>query len=177
MEREISRQTSLKIEADIRDWILTRLSKAHPAFNNLPPCPFAREALLANKVQLKPLRFPAFECVQNEISQFEDSNIDVLVLFDELNQLSKTQIESLVQTIREQYAAKNYWLMYDHPDVEEHVADFDVSFNKTPLLFLQKLDNLNEKATELEQRGYYKNWSSDYFQDVVGRRKGLAPRS
>ena len=34
----------------IWEWITHDLSKHHPQFNNMPPCPFARRALLSNRV-------------------------------------------------------------------------------------------------------------------------------
>jgi hypothetical protein len=176
MEKQTAFIKSSRLEQDIKDWILTRLSTAHPAFNNLPPCPFAKEALLTKKVRIHRLLNPALSCVHREIELFESYNADVLVLVDEDGRLTRTETESLVEMIRKQYSLQNYWVMYDHPDVDEYVDEFDVSFNKAPLLFLQKLDNLNLRAAELESRGYYKNWSPEYYEDVVKSRARLAPK-
>ena len=35
----------------IKNWISKVITKPNPLFGNLPPCPFARKAILQNKVQ------------------------------------------------------------------------------------------------------------------------------
>ena len=37
-------------EDSVKDWITNFLSKQSPAFNDLPPCPFAKQALIDNKI-------------------------------------------------------------------------------------------------------------------------------
>jgi len=36
----------------ISNWILETLSVKHPAFNNMPPCPYAKKALLDGNVKV-----------------------------------------------------------------------------------------------------------------------------
>ena len=38
------------MESKINEWIVNRLSINLPEFNNLPACPFAKEALVNNKI-------------------------------------------------------------------------------------------------------------------------------
>ena len=43
------------MESKINEWIVNRLSINLPEFNNLPACPFAKEALVNNKILIQEL--------------------------------------------------------------------------------------------------------------------------
>lgn len=172
-ENQTTNQDKTQLHKEIEQWILESLSKSHPAFNNFPPCPYAKEALLKNKITIHTIEGDAKEFILNAVENFESYKVEVLVLVDEKNSLTKNQTQELVKEVREILTPINYWLMYDHPAVEEMVSDFDVSFNKAPLFFLQKLDMLCKKADELEKTGYYKNWDPEYYTRVVTKRKQL----
>ena len=43
------------MESKINEWIVNRLSINLPEFNNLPACPFAKEALIKNKIVIQEL--------------------------------------------------------------------------------------------------------------------------
>lgn len=165
------KDASSEMFGDISEWILARLSKSEKALNNLPPCPYAKEALLNKDLQI-------FQAMSSEIDlslselfeRFSEFGKKVLILCCEANALSLQKTEELVIKHRNQQAPSDFWLMYDHPSEDERVGDVDFSNGRYLLFFVQRLSDLIEKSEDLISAGYYKNWPELYFSQVVKNR-------
>jgi hypothetical protein len=163
------RQSSL--HKDIVEWVLGALSQSHPDFNGLPPCPYAKEAIVGNKVAIFAMSAKPALQISQICREFEAFGAEVVVLVDDHQTLEMSQMQKLVFRLREELAPLNFWIMYDHPKIEERIGSFDVSFHKAPLLFIQKLDELCAKADKLQTLDYYGGWAPDYFKRVFLQRK------
>ena len=64
----------------IKQWIDDFVTKPNPVFGDLPPCPFARKAMLENKVKFVELDSVAdYPTVYQHITEADFDEIDVLV--------------------------------------------------------------------------------------------------
>lgn len=159
-----------KVIKDLSDWILTTLSRSEEALNHLPPCPYAREALLKRDLEVFEPQSDVEAGLLELLENYPTYNKKVLILSCEKSQLSLKETEDLVLDIRQQYSSKNLWLMYDHPLEEEKVGDIDFSNGNYLLFFVQYLSDLIQKSSELSKSGYYKNWPAEYYSQVVQNR-------
>ena len=154
-------------EQYLRTWILDVLSKPEPLLNNLPRCPYARAALVDNKVK--------FISTNNYVDDIEklfadwNSSLDVVVLVCQ-NNIDPDKFSADVKSINDRYVPLGFGCLEDHVAVPETLEDIVFNNGKYNLILCQPLDKLNKASEQLKGKGYYNNWSSDYFDSVVSWR-------
>jgi hypothetical protein len=153
-----------------KEWVRTSLSAPAPFLNGMPPCPFAREAMVQN-------RFDLFKC-EGDLESFVGARLDAFVdsgreaiIFVDAADYPAVPFEEAVLRLRGKYHLKDAWPLYDHPDLPEVQGDMVFNFKASALVIIQKLSGLVQASRDLEKRGYYKNWTPEYFQQVVGLRE------
>lgn len=157
-----------QIKQDLEKWLVNFVEKSNPLLNNWPPCPYARQARLSNKINIvfdSPL----------EIAQYVSclDKYDVVVLCFNQNDYSASQIELFTQHVNSVLMLQDYVVLEDHPDSEEFVNGIKMNFEKCGLMILQRLSKLNTAAEQLQDKGYYKTWSKDNLDEVVNWRYDL----
>lgn len=154
-------------EEYLRSWITDVLSKPEPLLNNLPSCPFAKAALIDNKVK--------FITSNNYLEDIEilfdkwDHSYDVVVLVCQ-NNIDPEKFSLDMQEINKKYVPLGFGCLEDHVAVPETLGDIVFNNGKYNLVLCQPLDKLNKASQYLQTKGYYKNWSKDYFDSVVSWR-------
>lgn len=159
----------------IHDWIDNFLCKNNPAFNNLPPCPFAKQALLENKIkciQIQPSNQISMhdyfieELEKNSYHWQEDK--EVVVIGCEPHYISEDELSLAVENASERFLnQRGYVALEDHPDAEEKVLDVCVNQGKYALVLLQERDKLQRARKILQKQNYYKYWTDEYYKEVV----------
>ena len=155
----------------IHEWISKTLSIPNKNLNGLPPCPYAKEAVLNNEISIFYADKNIEDSVEHTLNQFDSFKKRAVILSCPPSSLSSKETSSLVKKLREKFYTNNLWLMYDHPDIEESVADMNFSFEHSLLFFFQKLDDLTIASQALYKKGYYKNWPEEYFNAVFSKRE------
>lgn len=158
------------IAARLKEWIRTSLSTPAPFLNHLPPCPFAREAIVQNRFDLYQCEGPLESFLEARLTEFVESGREAIIFVDQ-NLYPAGTFEPCVLKLREQFYLRDAWPLYDHPDLPEVQGDMIFNFKASALVIIQSLKGLVQASRELEKRGYYKNWTSEYFQQVVGIRE------
>ncbi len=153
---------SMALEHELGRWI-EELSIPNPAFNNLPPCPFAKKAWIDNKVKVHtvdtlPLILP---------QQLGDYEIIIMGMSPSL--LTPEELTNIVETENKTLKQKGLIALEDHPDDEEIINGWSANNKKFALVFIQSLDKLNKARQSLKDKGYYKHWSNEYYEDVCLR--------
>lgn len=167
---------------ELKDWTHLGLNVPNEFFNGLPPCPFARQAWLDNKVAVIFDDTNSWQCLYSSVSQFDDVyDMAVVVrkhplgtpedLHNYLGQMNQAISEGM-------FIDKDIWLMGYHPDDEE--AEFvaeDVKVEEMVddpylMVFIQRLSKIQEAAYKLVHKGYYENYMSDeYFSEQYAKRE------
>ena len=156
------------IRRKLEQWLVEFVEKPNPLLNNWPPCPYARQARLANKIHIvfdSPLEIARY------VPFLDD--YDVVVLCFDSTEYSSSQIELFTRHINSILIHKDYVVLEDHPDSEEFVNGAKMNFGECGLMVLQRLSKLNTAADQLREKGYYNTWSKENLDEVVNWRYAL----
>ena len=169
-----------RVEQDIRNWSHNFLEVPNEKLNGLPPCPYAKQAWLDNKVTFS--INTGLDGLVDAVHQFESHDYDIVVWASEympdmeyLNGFCDGMNVGLsIQGI-------DLHLMQFHPDysadeagldflLQEGVTDPDLEYC---MVFVQKLSLLDDAALSLEKSGYYRSFPEDTYEALVLDRRSL----
>lgn len=154
-----------EIKNKLNQWLIDFVEQPNSLLNDWPPCPYARQARLSNKIHIvfdSPL----------EIAKYIDCLVghDVVVLCFDHTKFSATQVELFTKHINSILIWKDLVVLEDHPDSLELVNGVKMNFGECGLMVLQKLSKLNSAADQLRAKDYYQNWTQENLDDVVNWR-------
>ena len=147
----------------IEDWILDFLSKPNSAFDNLPPCPYAKKAWLDGNVEVK--EFVSFLEMRKDLRNWDK---EVIIYLFQTNMLPTcSELTSLSKTLNDQYP--EFLFLEEHPNLVEDVGGVIVNQGELCMMIVQKRKELEEARAELKKTGYYDNWTSDMTERIIDR--------
>jgi hypothetical protein len=151
----------------LEKWILESLSKPHAILNDLPICPFAKNAYLENKVKILEVTDYVSE-ITSELTVWDDSyEVIVFVCPDDVVASDFTE---QVESLNNKFTPHNLVLLEDHVELEEKINDLIFNNGKYNIVLVQRLDKLNQAAEKLHKTAYYANWPKEYYEQVVSWR-------
>ena len=113
----------------IKDWIEDFVTKPNPVFGDLPPCPFARKAMLENKVKFLELDSVAdYPTVYQHIIEADFDEIDVLVQIARPDHFTLNETKKIAEDLNGYFMQRDVVVLEDHPEDPEHVGT--VKLNK-----------------------------------------------
>ena len=146
----------------------------------MPPCPYAKQAWLENKVIFD--INTGLEGLLKAVSEFDTHNYDIVVWAEE-NLPDMNYLDGWCDGVNEALSTcgKDMHLMVFHPDydateagldflVDDGVTDENLSYC---MVFVQRLSTLDDAALSLEKSGYYKHFPKDVFESLVLDRRRL----
>jgi hypothetical protein len=151
----------------LEKWILESLSKPHQILNDLPICPFAKNAYLENKVKIIEVTDYVNE-ITSELTVWDD-NYEVLIFVCPDDVIANDFTEQVI-LLNNKFMPENLVLLEDHVDLEEKIDELVFNNGKYNIILVQRLDKLNQAAEKLHKTSYYKNWPKDYYEQVVSWR-------
>jgi hypothetical protein len=156
-------------KTELINWMQEFVEKPNSALGDWAPCPYARAARLANKIEIVFCDADALKStVESQLSTLEDKDV-VVVCFDH-TEISASDLEAQVKSHNQLLMPRNYVILEDHPDAVEHVNGVHMNFGLCGLLVVQKLNKLNTAADTLRERGYYDQWDQAALDSVVAWR-------
>ena len=175
-----------EIVKEIKLWSSDILEKPSPYFNNLPPCPYARNAWVDDKVAILFIHEENYQTLYSCMSQWDDKH-DIAIIADLGNTKNSEDfheyLDGLNNCISEgMFIDKDIWLMGFHPDDEPSEFVQDVEFAplvETPyaMIFVQRLSKLQQAADKLDKKGYYDTYDAEYnTRDIYELRETLYRR-
>ena len=174
------------IVQEIMQWSGDALEKPSPFFNNLPPCPYAKQAWLEDKVAILFKDENSYQVLYSCASQFDD-HFDLAIIVDLVNSKEPEDFHEYLDSLNDFIATgafidKDIWLMGFHPDdepsdfVEDLAFDYDVDTSYS-MIFVQRLSKLQEAADKLNKNGYYDSYDGEYNAfDIYEKRRELYRR-
>lgn len=167
--------TPLEAKQNILNWLEDFVEKPNLLMNGWPPCPYAKEARLRNRVNILPIdKNKLVETLESEALKIKASQFDVsiIALLPE-NFLSIQETKELTLKFRQQWVAEDIYLLKDHPEDHEFSGAIKMNHGELQLFFIQKLSALEKASKDLSDAGYYKGWDPEYFARVVGARQAF----
>jgi len=157
--------------SELADWAHLSLNVPNEFFNNLPPCPFARQAWTDQKVAVVFDDTNSWQSLYSCVSQFDDS-YDMAILVrknhlgppEDLHEYLGAMNEAISQGF---FIDKDIWLMGCHPeDGEAEFVDKNLEFEEMVeepylMVFIQRLSKIQEAAYKLVNKGYYDKYMKD----------------
>lgn len=145
---------------DIERWIINFVEKPNPMLNNWPPCPYARQARLNKKVDIRPGGFNPID----DLKQVDMGNFDVLAYVYDRLQWSAVEFNELVETVNISYLAQRGLIsLADHPDDVESVKGVVMNQGTYAIVFIQDINKLNHFAKILGKKDFYNGWDEEYL--------------
>lgn len=162
-------------ESKFEDWILNFLSKPNPVFNDLPPCPFAKESWLKGRVLIRELNeIDTLSITDYFLSELENYSYhwpkdkEVVALVCDPSIINSQQLVDVTETAAKKFLLnRGFVALEDHPDLLEEVNNVVLNNGSYAIIFLQPLEKLNKARKILKSKGYYKNWTNEYYLDVI----------
>ena len=157
-----------QIKQDFASWLENFVTVPNPKLGNWPPCPYAKQAWMQNKVKLL---FNEDNNLENSVVQalpLLDTKEVVIVCFDH-TKISGTDLQKLVVDINKKIMPK-YVILEDHPDIHEEINGVVMNFGKCGLLVISELSKLNQASDQLKKTTYYDVWTPEQIDDVVSWR-------
>lgn len=146
--------------ANIEHWIFDALSKKNNVFNNLPPCPFAKQAWVENKVYLKHEQDPNIAEDQELLKSYE-----VIIYVYDPTKIDSDTLSNLAKALSNQEIVA----LEDHPSHIEEIQGISLNNGEYALILVQLRSKLEQARKALEATGYYKNWPTDYLNEVLSQ--------
>ncbi len=155
----------------IKNWLKTFVEVPHPVFAGMPPCPFARQARLQNKIKFEYYPSPAvWMDMYVDIVRCDFDKFDVLAMIIEADQFSAKETKRIARDLNKEFNEDDLVILEDHPDIPEKVKKVSLNNGKYILFLAQRLSKLTRFSNQLKNTKYYKNWTKAHLKDVVNWR-------
>src|SRR6056300_552091 len=157
------------VRIKIANWINNTLRKPSPIFNNLPACPYAKQAWTENKVEVFAYNswIDAYSKLISMDYDFDQK--DVYVFAFPVDNITPEQLTNTLDKLTSKWQKDWIVVLEDHPDELEQVQGYKLNFGEQCLLLVQSRNKLNIARTNLEAKEYYKNWDPEYKKAVQYR--------
>ncbi len=174
------------IYRELVEWSENVLQEPSPFFNNLPPCPYARQAWIEGRVAVIYKYETNKQALYSTVSRFDDV-FDLAVIidleYDQDPELFHTYLDEMNDVIADgMFIDRDIWVMGFHPDDEESEFVEDVEFSPQTdapyaMIFVQRLSKLQEAADKLDKKGYYGTYDDHYnAREIFEKRERLYRR-
>jgi hypothetical protein len=154
---------------DLSDWIINFLDVPQAVLNNIAPCPFAKTALVNGKIRF----IVGSDSVVQDMLQLNaqwDSEYEGVVLIYP-SDIDADKFVSSVEEVNEKcYRHSGLLALEDHPQIPEDIVGLRFNNHKYAVVIIQRAEKLRKASEILSKRGYYKNWTQQDINNVVGWR-------
>ena len=175
------------IHEEIRLWSKHYLEVRNKHLNGLPACPFARKSWAQNKVdiQIRNTDQGYTRDLHRHIKKLDFDKKELLIFCDtNFKQYSLNKFQSIIDNFNGRYNKKDVYFMgfhpYNPPNKEEQeflldptgdASDLPESKIEFSMMLIQKFSQLYEASDRLHRMGYYDEWPTDYYHEVVSSRQ------
>ena len=159
-----------QVRTDIEQWIVNFVEVPHPALGGFPPCPYARAARLKNSYEVFLGNDPYYDLknrARHGLGKFEV----VIYAYDPREWPHARFSASIDLANRDHLLHNNILALEDHPDDVESVNGVIMNQGTYALALVQSLSDLNAKARQMAQKGFYDTWPEDYLQMLFQHRR------
>jgi hypothetical protein len=154
---------------DLSDWIINFLDVPQKNLNDIAPCPFAKAALINNKIKFVAGSNSVVQDMLQLNAQWDSEYEGVVLIYP--NDVDAEKFVTSVAEVNEKYYRHSGLLaLEDHPQIPETIAGLNFNNHKYAIVIVQRAEKLSKASEILSKRGYYKNWTQQDIDNVVGWR-------
>ena len=159
-------QASQKIIDSITHWMETFVEVPHPSFGNMPPCPYARQFRLQNKVKIIECHQAIWDECKVQMRGWND-DWEAVILASTRREISPGLLSEKIQKLNKHFKKQDVVALEDHPDDIETIDGVTMNHGELVLVVIQRLKRLNQFSENLQKTKYYNKWSDENLDDVV----------
>lgn len=159
-----------KVRAHIRRWVDETLSVPSPLFNNLPPCPYAREALLNNRVDIRCVDGAELLGAVAKLQQTWDDKHELILLASDPATITPEALIAGIEGANPLFEASDLVCFFDHPRCEDPKYIVTSANGEYVLVGVQRLGNFLKAAKPLYKKKYFEQARKQYLDpDKLGK--------
>jgi hypothetical protein len=159
-----------QLKDDISKWILDWVSVHNEQLGHVP-CPFAKQALLNNKITYATVQDTTSLESLIKLYAMNGLHSDVVIIGMSKEFISAENLPLLTKYVNKHILMPaNLVALEDHPDDAEVINGVKMNQGTWALLLIQSIDKINQASEILKKQGYYDNWSQESYDDVVSWR-------
>lgn len=158
------------VTADILAWSERWVEQPHPVLGGWPPCPYARQARLNNRVQVLLGTDPYFDLRLR--SRWGMYDFDVIAYVYDPAEWPYQRFHDMIEQAQTEFLLSHDLIaLEDHPDAVEDVGGVIMNQGKYAIVFVQSLSKLNEAAAQLAHKSFYHGWPESYLTELFANRQ------
>ncbi|MBT5926069.1 hypothetical protein N8642_04425 [bacterium] len=144
-----------QVKQHIHKWVDNKLSVPSPLFNNLPPCPYSREAMLKNKVDIRCV--PGVELLDSviEIGKTWDDSFELILVACEPDTIRPADLIVGIEKVNRMFEPADLLSFFDHPNCVDPKYTITTPNGKYVLVGMQRLANFLKAAKPLYKKEYF----------------------
>lgn len=144
-----------EVQQHIRRWVENTLSVPSPIFNNLPPCPYSREALLNNKVNIRCAHGADLLDSIMDIGRTWNDTYEIILVASEPDTIKPEDLIAGMAAVNKMFEAHDLVSFFDHPKCTDPKYTITSANGKYVLVGMQRLNNFIRAAKPLYKRQYF----------------------
>jgi len=159
-----------QVRQDIELWITNFLEVPHPALGGFSPCPYARSARVKNSYAVYLGADPYYDL--KNCGRQGMGNREVIIYVYDPTEWSHDMLAGSIELVnKEVLLPRDMLALEDHPDDVEMINGVCMNQGTYALALVQSLSDLNIKAKQMADKGFYHNWPEDYLQGLFHHRQ------
>ena len=166
MDTSMTHQASDKIVNSITQWMETFVEVPHPSFGNMPPCPYARQFRLQNKIKIIEPVDAVWDCAFRTAAEW-NNEFEAIVIASDKTYISHSLLSDRVRGLNRRFKHQDLVMLEDHPDDKEDIDGVCMNHGSLVLIVIQRLAQLNRFSKGLQNTKYFHKWSKENLSDVV----------
>jgi hypothetical protein len=159
-----------QVKKDIELWIANFLEVPHPALGGFSPCPYARSARVKNSYAVYLGADPYYDLKHRGRQGMGDKEV-VIYVYDPREWTHEQLAGSIELANKEVLVPRDMLALEDHPDDVEMVNGVCMNQGTYALALVQSLSDLNAKAKQMSNQGFYHSWPEEYLTGLFQHRQ------
>ena len=156
-------------KSDLTDWVVNFLDIPQRVFNDIAPCPFAKTAVIKNKINFVLGTESIVQDMLNLNANWDENYEGVILIYP--SNINPEKFVDSVSYVNEMYYQNSGLIaLEDHPQINETICNINFNNKKYAVIIVQRAEKLRNASEMLSRRGYYKNWSQYDLNNVVNWR-------
>jgi len=154
-----------EVRAHVKQWVDVTLSVPSPKFNNLPPCPYSREALVRNTVEIRCVDGANLVDTLVELGNAWNDRHELILLACEPEGIAPDALIDAVEGLRTWSEAADLVVFFDHPHNTNPNYQVTSANGKYVMVGLQRRSLFLKAAKPLFKHQYFERTRKQYLVD------------
>jgi len=150
------------MEENIINWI-NHISKKRSELDGFAICPYAKKALLDNKIFISYISYEPEDFISRYMESFV-GDYEVVLFLNSIGNLTNDDCVVIINNLNKNF--NNIIFLKDHPDDPGYINGIRTGNEQYPVIIAQPKDKLINARNALKNSSYYDHWSDEYKKEI-----------